>query len=113
MLGLEGPLSATCLSPLTLVVELRKPPVDEPQLSLLVVDHHVVWLNIPVHDAVRVAVIERLEQLVDVVPDVEVRQGGVQHFEVHVVHVFKDEARSLALRIANHIQQLNDVLAAA
>lgn len=95
------------------MVEFREPPIDEPQLSLVVVDHHVVRLHIPVHDPVRVAVVQSLQQLVDVVPNVEVGEGRVQHFEVDVVHVLEDEARGLALRVANHVQQLNDVLPAA
>ena len=54
------------------VVELGEAPVDEAELALLVVDHHVVRLDVAVHDAVRVAELERLEQLENVVPDVEV-----------------------------------------
>jgi len=41
-------------------VELGKAPVDEPQLPLLVVDHDVVRLDVTVHDALGVAVAERL-----------------------------------------------------
>lgn len=52
------------------VVELRQPPVDQPELLLLVVDHDVVRLHVSVHDPVRVRVVQRLEQLEDVIPAV-------------------------------------------
>lgn len=40
---------------------------------------HIVRLDVAVHDAARVAEVERLEQLVDVEADVVVSEGGVQH----------------------------------
>ena len=80
------------------VVELGEAPVDEAELALLVVDHHVVRLDVAVHDAVRVAELERLEQLENVVPDVEVGERRVQHLEVGVVHVLEDERRRLRRR---------------
>ena len=54
------------------MVELREAPVDEPELSVLVVDHDVVGLDVSVHDAHAVAVVQSLQQLVQVVPDVVV-----------------------------------------
>ena len=95
------------------VVELRQTPVDEAELPLLVVDHHVVRLDVAVHHAVGVAVVQRLEQLEDVVPDVVVRQGRVQDLEVGVVHVLKDEGGGLALRVADDVEELDDVGTAA
>ena len=82
------------------VVELCQTPVNETKLeggrqggsglrrgsvfellsyfSVLVVDHDVVWLDVSVHDAHAVAVVEGFEQLVQVEPDVVVRQVLVQ-----------------------------------
>ena len=95
------------------VVELRQTPVDEAELPLLVVDHDVVGLHVAVHDAVGVAVVQRLEQLEYIVPDVVVRQGGVQDLEVGVVHVLEDEGGGLALRVADDVEELDDVGTAA
>jgi hypothetical protein len=95
------------------VIELRKAPVDEAELPLLVVDHHVVRLDVAVHHAVGVAVVQSLEQLEDVVPDVVVRQGRVQDLEVGVVHVLEDEGGGLALRVADDVEELDDVGSAA
>mmetsp|Transcript_8091 Transcript_8091/g.20738 ORF Transcript_8091/g.20738 Transcript_8091/m.20738 type:complete len:348 (-) Transcript_8091:212-1255(-) len=94
------------------VVKLRQAPVNEPQFPLLMVDHHIVWLHIPVHDAQRMAVVQRLEQLQDVVPHVVVGEGGVEDLEVGVVHVLEDEAGRLGLLVPHHVEQLDDVGAA-
>lgn len=43
------------------------------------------------------------------VPDVVVREGGIEHLEVGVVDVLEHQAWRLALRVAHDIQQLDDV----
>lgn len=91
------------------MVELCQTPVNQPQLSLLVIDHNVVRLDISVHDAFGVAEIESLEQFKDVVPDIVVDEAWIQGSEVGVVDVFKDQAGCLALAIADNIQQSYDV----
>jgi hypothetical protein len=91
------------------VVELSQAPVDEAQLPLFVVDHHIVGLDVAVHDAIRVRELEGNKQFVDVVANVRVCEGRVQDFEIRVVDMLKDQARSLGLRIAHNVKQLNDV----
>ena len=49
------------------MVELGQAPVDQPQLALLVVDHDVVGLDVPVHDALRVAEVQGLQKFKHVV----------------------------------------------
>lgn len=66
-------------------------------------------LHVAVHDALAVAEVEGLEQLVDVVADVDVVELGVQGAEVCVVDVLEDERGRLALRIPDHIEQGDDV----
>lgn len=61
------------------------------------IDHNVVRLDIAVHDALAVAVIEGLEQLKNVVPHVDVVELGVQASEVRVVDKFEDQGRRLTL----------------
>ncbi len=39
------------------------------------IDHHVVWLHIPVHDAHAVTVVEGLEEFVQVESDVIIRES--------------------------------------
>lgn len=34
--------------------------INEAHLSLLMIDHHVVWLDVPVHDTLAVTEIQRL-----------------------------------------------------
>jgi len=74
-----------------------------------VVDHDVVRFDVPVHDTHRVAEVQRLEELVHVIADVVARKGRVERLEILVVHIFEDERRRLGLRIADDVQQLDDV----
>ena len=57
------------------VIELGEAPIDQTQLPILVINHHVVWLDIPVHDAHAVAVVQGLEEFVQVESDVVIRQS--------------------------------------
>ena len=66
-------------------------------LLLCVVNHNVVGLHVSVHDAPRVAELERLQQLVDVEAHIVVRELGVEHVEVQVVDVLKDQRRRVRL----------------
>ena len=58
-------------------------------LSLFVINHDVVRLNISVHYPLAVAEIQRLQQLVDVVANIVVLKFWVQAAEVGVVDVLK------------------------
>jgi PP-loop superfamily ATP-utilizing enzyme len=61
------------------------------------VDHNVMRLHISVHDALAVTEIQRLEELENVVPNVEVVELRVQAPEVGVIDILEDERRRLAL----------------
>lgn len=61
----------------------------ESHLALLVVYHDIVRLHIPMHDALAVAEVQRLEQLIDVVPHIIVDELGIQTPEVGVVDVLE------------------------
>lgn len=78
----------------------RNSTAQPTHLPLLMINHDIMRLDIPMHDPPRVAEIERLEQLVDVVPDVVVGQARVEDFEVGVVDVLEDQGGGLALRRA-------------
>jgi hypothetical protein len=91
------------------MIELRQAPIDEPQFSLLVIDHNVMRLDIAVHDAFGMAEVEGFEEFEDVVSYVVVDESWVQSPEVGVVDILEDEAGSLTLAISDNIQQSNDV----
>jgi len=76
------------------------------------IDHNVMRLDVAVHDALAVAVIERLEELKDVVPNIDIVEFGVQAPKVRVVYELEDERGRLALRVANDIEEGDDVGAA-
>lgn len=68
-------------------------------LSVLMIDHNIMRLHIAVHDSFAVAVVQSLEELKDVIPDVEVVELGVEAAEVGVVDVLEDQRRCLALQM--------------
>ena len=91
------------------MIELGQTPVDESELSLVVVDHHVVRLDVSVHNSIGVAKVQSLQQFEDVIADVVVEQGGVQDFEVRVVDVLEYQGGGLGLWVADDIQQFDDI----
>ena len=66
-------------------------------LPVLMIDHNVMRFYVSVHDALAVAVVERLEEFVDVVAHIDVVELGVEAPEVGVVDVLKDQRRGLTL----------------
>jgi hypothetical protein len=78
-------------------------------LSLLMVDHHIMRLDIPVHDAFAVAKVQRLEKLEDVVPHIVVHKPRIQRPEVCVVHILEYQAGRFALAISHYIQQGDNI----
>ncbi len=61
------------------------------------IDHNVMRLHIAVHDALAVTVVKRLEELVNVKPDIDIVELGIQTPEVRVVDILEDERRSFTL----------------
>lgn len=79
--------------------EAKSSSAVEAHLSVLMVDHNVMRLHIAVHDPLAVAVVQSLEELKDVVPDVEVVELGVEAAEVGIVDILEDQRRCLALQL--------------
>ena len=69
-------------------------------------------LDIPMHDALAVAIIQCLQQLVDVIPHIHVLEFGVQGAKVGIIDVFEDEGWCLGLTIADDVEEGDDVGAA-
>lgn len=70
-----------------------------PHLSVLMVDHNVMRLHISVHDTLAVAEVQRLEQLQDIVPHIQIVELGVEDPKFGVVDVLEYQGRRLALYI--------------
>lgn len=62
------------------------------------IDHNVMRFHVSVHNALAVAIVEGLEQLVDVVSNIDVVELGVKAPEVGVVDILEDERGCLTLR---------------
>lgn len=59
------------------MVKFRQTPVNQAQLSVLMIDHNVMRLDIPVHDAFAVTEVKGFEKLIDVISHVVVLKLGV------------------------------------
>lgn len=73
------------------------------------INHDVVGLHIPMHNALAVTEVQRLEQLENVEANIVIGKAGVQCAEVGVVDSLEDQTRSLALVVANNIQQSHNI----
>ena len=50
------------------MIELRQTPVYQAESPVLVIDHHVVGLHVPVHDPHAVTVVKSSQKLVQIEP---------------------------------------------
>lgn len=73
------------------------------------VNHDVVRLHVAVHDALAVAEVQRLQQLVDVEANIVIGEPRIECAEIGIIHGFEDQTRGLALVVANNIQQRDDI----
>ena len=97
------------------MVEFGEAPVNQSKLTIGMVDHDVVRLDISVHDTLRVAEIERFENLKHVEANVEVIEALIQLAEVCIARVDKlsDDRRRLGQGVPHHIDQVDDIRAAS
>lgn len=64
---------------------------------VLMVDHNVMRFYVSMHDTLAVAVVQALEQLIDIVSNIDIVELGVEASEVGVVNIFEYEGRRLTL----------------
>ena len=57
------------------MVELCESSVDEPQLSEFVVDHHVVRLDVSMHNASRVTEVQSAQEFSNIKANIKVCEG--------------------------------------
>ena len=95
------------------MVELCQAPVNEPEPSVLVVNHDVVRFHVPMHDPHAVAVVQGPQQLVQVAAYVVIGERLVQLLEIRVVDVLENEGRCAGHGVLHHAVQRDDVRAAA
>ena len=85
------------------------PPVDDFELFGLVVDHDIVRLDVPVHDALGVCEVESLEELTNVGLDVLEGKLGVEHFMVDVGDMLHNEADYICRGTLHNVVEFNDI----
>ena len=93
------------------MVKFGQTPINQSELAVRVVDHNVVRLDIAMHDAFRVAEVERLKNLIHVEANVEVVEALVQLAEVCIASIdeFSNNGGSLGQWVPHDIDQLDNV----
>ena len=112
--SLEVPRSDANIILLPGVVKLGQTPIDQSEFAVRVVDHNVVRLDVAMHDALRMAEVKRLQNLIHVEANVEVIEALVQLAEVCIAGVDElgDNGGSLGQRVPHDIDQLDNVYTA-
>lgn len=64
------------------MIELGQTPVDQSEMSFVMIDHHIVWFHIPVHDSHWMAIIKGLEQFIQIISDLIVRKSLIQLLKI-------------------------------
>ena len=112
----------------SLVVKFGQTPVDKSELCTnksakwslhrvsrlsylptLVVDHNIMRLDVSVHYALRMAEIERLQQLENIESHIVIEKARIEGPEVGVIHILKHQTRGFALTVANDVEQGHNV----
>ena len=65
------------------LVKVSQTPVNQPQVSPVVVDHYVQRLDVTVHDSVLVRILKCLKNFVRVKHDVELIEVVIELFGLH------------------------------
>ena len=93
------------------MVKLGEAPVYQPQLPVRMVDHDVVRLHVSVRDALRVAKVQRLQNLEDVVLYIEIIEVLVQSAEIYIasIDIFHDKCGCFGHGITHNINQVDNV----
>jgi hypothetical protein len=90
-------------------VVLGKTPVNDSKLSLLMVYHDVMRLNVSMHDPHRVTVVKPFQNLINVKPAVEVGKIFVQLSMAQTVDSLEDEGGHIGHIILYTVIELDDV----
>jgi len=91
------------------MVELSKTPINDTNLTVLVINHNVVGLNITVHNTTRVSEVKAAEKLIHVEADVVRSESGVENLEVSTVDVLENKRAGLGDRVLHSIDKIDDV----
>jgi len=75
--------------------------------------HNIVWLNVSVHDAFRVAEVECLQDLKHVKADIEISKTLVQTAEVNIasVNVLHDQGGGFGHGVSDYVDQVYNIYA--
>lgn len=92
-------------------VEICKAPINQAQLFLFVIDNNIQWLDIPMHNSMRVAIVKCLQYFVDVESVMEIIHCTDKHLGFNAGHVLIDEAGSFRNGVTEDIIQSNYIRA--
>jgi hypothetical protein len=94
---------------LTRLVIVRESPVNQSQVSFLMIDHYVKGLYISVHNSMRMAIVQSLKEVIEIKSDLYIRKSLEKDFAFDVRYILIDQAGSLGPWISDHIEQANNI----
>lgn len=93
------------------LVKIGQSPVDNTEVSLLMVNNNIQGLDIAMHDSVAMSVVEGFQDFINVESDVQVVKRTRDLLGLDIRNIFKYKARSLRALFTNHVVQADDVRA--
>lgn len=106
---------ATCNSHVVLIlwlVEIGKTPIDQAQVSVIMVNDDIERFYISMHNSMDVRVLQSFQYFVGVHPDVHIIEFARKNLGFLVRDVLEDEGRSFADWIAQYVNQSDNIRSA-
>ena len=103
---------ATCNPNIVFVfrlVEVCQSPIDQTQISLVVVNHNVQGLHISVHDSMDMRILQCFQHLVGVQSDVHVVEFAGQNFRLLAWNVLEHQRRRLAHWVTQDVCESHNI----
>jgi hypothetical protein len=91
------------------LVKVSQSPVDNTEVSLLMVNNNIQGLDIAMHDPVAMSIVKGFQDFINIESDVQVVKSTRDLLGLDIRNIFEDKAGSLGALFTNHIVHADDV----
>jgi len=85
------------------LVKVSQSPVDNTEVSLLMVNNNIQGLDIAMHDSVAMGVVEGFQDFINIESDVQVVKSTRNLLGLDIRNIFEDKAGGLGALFTNHV----------